>query len=157
MRLLKAASSAVITLFLGVVATVSAVQIKQLFIFRPVVKWKQWTLVDRLEAVTNDRYIAEVLAKSKYPLLLTAIAKQESGFRPLVRGDGGKSWGMFQMQPKLHGNFNLSVENQVRKAEQVMTWMIAAYGWPKAAQKWNGEGRDARRYQKSVLATMRSI
>lgn len=111
----------------------------------------------RLRAYIGDDYIASVIARSRYPFTLAAIAKVESDFRPQIKGDSGKSHGLYQIQSQHWGSFDKSVEGQTRKAEQVFSELVREYGYKTAIERWNGSGKQARQYRQKVLLTMAQI
>lgn len=114
-------------------------------------------MIQRLTRFTGDPYIAEVLAKTEYPFELAAIAKIESGFRPLVKGDSGASFGLYQIQEKHWGMVPRTVEGQTRKAEKIFHNQVIRYGRIQAIAKWNGTGERAEKYRSKVLLAMKEI
>lgn len=111
----------------------------------------------KIYAMTKDIHIANTLAKSRYPKILTAISKVESDFRPQVYGDSGDSYGLFQLQEKHWGPIGESVEEQTRAAERVVGVLIERHGFPKCIERYNGRGQRAREYRKRVLAVMAKL
>lgn len=114
-------------------------------------------LEEQLYAFTKDRYIAQVLAKSKYPHTLAAMAKVESDFRPQAKGDNGESKGMYQIQKRHWGEVPDSIEDQTIMAEQILSELIIKYGYRKGIERWNGRGKNARLYRDKVLLAMGEI
>jgi hypothetical protein len=102
--------------------------------------------------MVGDKHIANTLACSKYPRILTAIAKVESDFRPQIVGDSGDSVGLFQIQPKHHGAVPETIEGQTKHAERILDELIRQHGMPKAIERYNGKGQQARRYKQKVIA-----
>lgn len=81
---------------------------------------------------------------------LVAIARVESNFRNRVVGDGGKSVGMFQIQPKLWGYVHpTDVFKQARKAKDVLTH-LRKRGNPLYRNRYNGSGRKAVLYAQKI-------
>ena len=111
----------------------------------------------KIYAQVKDVHIANTLAKSKYPKILTAIAKVESDCRPQVKGDSGKSFGMFQIQEQHWGKVGDSVEDQTASAEKIVTALYKKHGFPKCIERYNGKGRQARDYKKKVLLIMANL
>ena len=107
--------------------------------------------------ICKDEYLSVVFANSKYPYLLTAIAKVESDFRPQIVGDGGKSYGMYQIQSKHWGYVPESVEGQTRKAEQVISHLIQKHGLRRGITAYNGSGKQASQYTDKVLRVVREL
>lgn len=115
------------------------------------------TCETKLKRYIRDDYIAEVIARSGYPYLLAAIAKVESDYKPQIKGDGGDSHGLYQIQEKHWGTFDKSVEGQTLKAEQILSELIKQHGYSMAVERWNGTGKQARAYKKKVFACMKDI
>lgn len=107
--------------------------------------------------VCKDEYIASVIAKSKYPYTLAAIAKVESDYKPQVRGDNGKSYGLYQIQAKHWGYVPNTVEGQTRKAERILDTLIEDYGFTRAIERYNGSGKCARRYRERVFYVLKQL
>lgn len=110
-----------------------------------------------IRIVCKDDYLTTVFANSKYPYLLTAIAKVESDYKPQVRGDHGKSFGLYQIQSRYWGIVPDSVEGQTRHAERILECLIRKHGVSKAVERYNGSGRDARRYRQKVFLVMNQL
>jgi len=98
--------------------------------------------------------IERIIAQSKYPKTLRAIAQVESNFDQHAVGDNGKSYGLFQIQRRHWGPVPKSVHGQVRKAEEVFGHLVEKHGYSKAIERWNGNGREARNYRRKVLMAM---
>jgi hypothetical protein len=105
----------------------------------------------------KDSYISKVLSESKYPYTLAAIAKAESDYRPQIVGDHGTAHGMYQIRPKHWGAVPDRIEDQTKKAEQILDHLIAKHGYKKAIYKWNGSGKEAKQYAKNVLIIRQQI
>jgi hypothetical protein len=105
----------------------------------------------------GDVEIANAIAKSKYPKTLAAIAKVESDFKRDAIGDGGQSYGLYQIQVRHWGRFDQSVQGQTRKAEQILAELIGQHGYNTALCRYNGDGPASRRYRDKILNTMRTI
>ena len=122
---------------------------------------KQPTPVDKkkaaIYAMCKDKYITDVLANSKYPYTLTAIAKVESDFRPNVRGDHGKSYGLYQIQERYWGYVPRTIEGQTRVAERVIESLVNEHGYSRAIKHYNGSGKDAERYRRRVLLVINQL
>jgi hypothetical protein len=99
----------------------------------------------------KDDYIAEHIAKSKYPFELGAIASVESDCRPQIRGDNNEAYGLYQIQEKHWGRFNDDIGSQTRKAETVLDALVKQHGYERAIERYNGSGVEARLYKKKVL------
>jgi hypothetical protein len=107
--------------------------------------------------ICQDRHISRILSKSSRKYVLTAIAKVESSFVPQVRGDNGASVGMFQYQPKHWGRAGDSLEDQTKKAEQILLQLEKMYGRDKAVERYNGRGKTARAYRAKVLHLVKEM
>jgi len=105
----------------------------------------------------KDSYISKVISESKYPYTLAAIAKAESDYRPQIVGDNGTSFGLYQIRPKHWGAVPDTIEEQTKKAEQILDKLIWEHGYRKALVKWNGSGDGARQYAKNVLRIIQQI
>jgi soluble lytic murein transglycosylase-like protein len=114
-------------------------------------------LEKRLARYVGDEQLAEVLAKTKYPKTLAAIAKVESDFDPHAVGDSGKSIGMYQIQPRLHGPVPKSIQGQTRKAEQLLDKLVKTKGYYLAIARYNGDGPKAEEYRRKVMTELRKI
>lgn len=108
-------------------------------------------------SVCKDEYLTTVFANSKYPYLLTAIAKVESDYKPQIRGDHGKSFGLYQIQSRYWGVVPDSVEGQTRHAERIIGCLIKQHGLTKAVERYNGSGRGSRRYRQKVFLVMKQL
>ena len=113
--------------------------------------------ISRIQQYVKDTYIASVIEQSKYPYLLAVMAKVESDFRPRIKGDGGDSFGLWQIQEKHWGRVGETIEEQCRMAETILESLIKVYGYPKAIERWNGQGKQARDYRRKVLKEMERI
>jgi hypothetical protein len=129
-------------------------------IYRASIKKPPSSNKEKIRLYVKDDYIAEsIYSNTKYPLLLAAIAKVESNYRPQIRGDGGNSHGLFQIghywrQP----NENLDkIDDQVKRADYIITYLISKYGYDKAIEKYNGSGIQARLYAKKVKIVLTTI
>lgn len=113
--------------------------------------------------IRAERYIqpetAEaIIQHSKRPRTMLAIAAVETGKAgPLIRGDGGRSHGVFQIQPHHWGEVPDDLEGQVRKADEVFDILIQAYGYREAVKRWNGQGRDAEAYRRRVFTVLAKL
>jgi hypothetical protein len=89
--------------------------------------------------------------------MLAAIKAQESGNDgPLVKGDSGKAYGLFQIHKKIWGDFSPTVVCQVKKAEEILEELIRKHGCPdEAIRKYNGGGNNSYRYQKKIINLMK--
>ena len=107
---------------------------------------------------SNDAYIAESICDTKYPYQLAAIAKVESNYKPLVRGDSGSSFGLFQIQKKHWGKVPERVPDQVAKAEGIYTSLLQKHkSFDLATTRWNGKGKKAKIYTAQVMQIKREI
>lgn len=110
-----------------------------------------------IASYSKDPYIASVIAKTKYPLTLTAIAKVESDFRPKAIGDKGMSYGMYQIQKRFHGEFGDTVEEQTDKAEEILEKLIDEQGYYEAIRAYNGSGEQSRKYRAKVIKIVKKL
>ena len=108
-------------------------------------------------AVCKDEYITDIIANSKYPYTLTAIAKVESDFRPNIRGDHGKSYGLYQIQERHWGYVPRTIEGQTRVAERIVGSLVDEHGYSRAIERYNGSGKDAKRYRHKVLLVINQL
>lgn len=111
----------------------------------------------QIRRYVKDDYIADELLKSKRPYVYAAIAKVESDYRPQILGDNGRSFGLFQIQQEIHGEFNDKISDQIAKCESILEPLIQRYGLKKALERYNGRGKKAQTYAKLVLKTHRKI
>lgn len=108
---------------------------------------------------------AAICKISKRPKTMLAIAAVESGKNgPQIIGDHGQSRGIFQIQARHwqavignNGEVADDLEEQVRQADAVFDVLVEAYGYREAVRRWNGKGRQARNYQRKVLAIVASL
>ena len=110
----------------------------------------------KLEKYIGDKYIAECIAKSKYPYLMAAIGKVESDYRPQIVGDNGASHGLFQIQPK-YWKYDDRVEHQVDSCGRILKQLITKHGLASGVARYNGSGPRARSYSKRVIELAREI
>lgn len=112
----------------------------------------------KLERYIGDKHIAEVISKTKYPVLIAAIAKVESDYRPQIRGDNGESWGMYQIQPKHHGWLGDSIEDQTKLCERIVHGLLVRKRIDRLAiAKYNGSGVKSIKYAVKVIKVMKDI
>jgi hypothetical protein len=123
----------------------------------PTIKTQKTTVQLKLEKYIGDEYIASVIARTKYPYLLAAIACVESDFRPQAIGDRGKAYGMFQVWPSIWGWNGDSVESQAMHAERILSRLLAGRRTIHGVQHWNGGGPQARQYARRVIAIAKYI
>ncbi len=95
-------------------------------------------------------HIASAILNTTHPRTIASIALVESEFTPNAVGDSGASVGMFQIQPAVWGEVSSSIYEQARKADLILTEV-------KMIRRYNGAGRQARRYEAKVLSTRRQI
>jgi len=101
---------------------------------------------------------AALIAGTSYPKTLAAIAHTESRGDQRAIGDGGKSLGLFQIQPAHWGRVDLDdLEQQVAKADAVFCTLVKQYGYREAVRRWNGDGKASRKYQQVVLAKVAGL
>lgn len=115
---------------------------------------------EKLEKILPEQYAKEIAHRSKYPMALGAIAYQETvkaGYDHTAVGDGGASYGLFQIQKRHWGAVPKDVAGQVDKADAIFTQLVAEYGYREAIKRWNGSGRKARTYQARVLKVANNI
>ena len=105
----------------------------------------------------NSVVFATEVSKSCYPATLVGIAAVESEFDPKAVGDGGDSVGAFQVQPKHWGEVSEHLEEQIRQADQIFTALVKQYGYKEAVARWNGKGKQARKYRSKVLNNVRCV
>jgi len=92
-----------------------------------------------------------VLAETKYPKTLAAIAARESGFRTGVVGrDGERS--AFQILDWPRGKNPKSIRVSANEAEAVLDRKIAASkgNFWKGVERYNGAGKQARLYAQNI-------
>jgi hypothetical protein len=108
----------------------------------------------QIEAYVKDEYISEVIARSKYPYIIAAIKLTESGLcGPYVRGDNGKSRGLYQIQPQ-HWSFYRGQTAETQTISCVM--VLEELGIERSRlfdviRRYNGSGPAAHRYAKRVM------
>lgn len=101
--------------------------------------------------------LAEELAATSHPKALAAIGQVESGFDPQARGKAGER-GAWQVRPELWGAVPNTVNAQLHQAEEILEQLIRTEGTlTKAIQSYNGNGPKARKYQSTVLKTIKEI
>jgi hypothetical protein len=106
----------------------------------------------KIERFVKDRYIAECISKTKYPYIIAAIKWEETrNLGPNTWGDGGDSYGLYQVQPKHHGFVSDSVEHQTLQCERIVAGLIARHGIKDGIRRYNGSGPKARAYAQRVL------
>ena len=139
--------------YVGGLSTLSLASIQ-----KPVTIKQEEKIIDKkLYAFIGDKYIANVIAQSKYPYTLAAIAKVESNFRPRIIGDKGKSFGLYQIQSRYHGAFPETVEGQTKYCEQILEKLFRQYPYEQAIERYNGKGHKARQYRQKVMVAMNEI
>ena len=112
----------------------------------------------KLRTYIKDDYIADAIYQNTtYPQTLAAIAAVESQYKPQVVGDGGDSYGLFQIQAKHWGEVPDSIPNQVRKCDAIFRGHVQRYGYYGAIKRYNGSGRGADRYLLRVLQVKKEI
>lgn len=111
----------------------------------------------KLERYIGDKHIAKAIAESEHWLVIAAIGKVESEYKPQVRGDGGDSFGMFQIQQQHHGSFDDRLESQVIKCESIIKPLIIQYGLKEGIRRYNGDGAASRLYARKVIRVMKEI
>ena len=89
------------------------------------------------------------------PSLSMAMSSVESNHNFLVRGDKGKSHGMFQIQPRHHGYVPKSVTGQMAKHDAILLELLQACGHDikESVSRYNG-GRNNKRYVGKVTRAM---
>lgn len=89
------------------------------------------------------------------PDVMLAIAEKESGFNPKALGDGGKSYGMFQINTAAHPDYKggFEPEANARYAARFLKKLIANNNnnIAKAIERYNGSGPMAVAYSKDVM------
>jgi len=111
-----------------------------------------------IESVVKDRYIAEVIAKKKYPYTIAAIKKIESDTHgPNITGDGGDSQGMYQVQEKHWGKVPETVEGQTDQVADILEDLVKSQGYYEAPRAYNGSGKKARLYRNKVLTLVKEM
>jgi len=97
------------------------------------------------------------------PVVLKAIAWQETFWKPDTIGDHGKSFGMMQVHTPAHPDYNVekgkeSVAYNVDYAARYLRQLYDQCGnWEKAVERYNGSGKKARRYAASVKEHIREM
>lgn len=90
------------------------------------------------------------------PDVMLAIAEKESGFNPKALGDGGKSYGMFQINTAAHPDYKggFDPEANARYAARFLKRLIASNNnnIAKAVERYNGSGPMAVAYSKDVMS-----
>ena len=105
----------------------------------------------------GDKHISSVIANSKYPYTLAAIAKIESSYKPQAKGDNGKSFGMYQIQSHIWGKFEDTLEGQTNKAEEILEKLIKEQGYYEAIRAYNGSGKKAKQYRNKVIKEVNEL
>ena len=125
-------------------------------------------VLQKLETYIGDKHIAKAISRVRGTIkingkevpkayLVAAIGKIESDYRPQIVGDGGDSYGLFQIQRKYHGRFADGLESQVDKCESIINSLTVQYGVVRGIQHYNGSGKQARAYAKKILRTMKEV
>lgn len=113
---------------------------------------------DKIRLYVKDEYISEsIINNTKYPILLAAIAKVESNYRPQIKGDNGASHGLFQIQRKHWGVVPDGVPDQVAKCDRIFRELERKHGYYDAIRHYNGSGRGAEAYRRRVLQVKKEI
>lgn len=113
---------------------------------------------EKISRYSQNKELAECLADTKYPYVLAAIAKVESDYRPHVKGDGGDSFGLYQIQRKHWGSVGSTIEQQTDKAEAIFSTLRGRSDTNgEAIRRWNGSGKKARIYQQKVIKAIKEI
>jgi hypothetical protein len=118
---------------------------------------KKSIVEQKIHKYCKDEYIANILSKSKRPYIMAAIAKVESDYRPHIIGDGGDSYGMFQINRRFHKWPNDGLECQLNASERILNPLIVQYGLTEGIRRYNGRGKDARRYAQRVITIAKEI
>jgi predicted HicB family RNase H-like nuclease len=86
------------------------------------------------------------------PMLSMGISQVESNHNFLIKGDKGKSHGMFQIQPRIWGKVGKSVKSQMAKHDAILLELLEACGQDvmEATKRYNGSGKQAKRYAEKV-------
>jgi hypothetical protein len=127
-------------------------------IYRASIKKPPISNKEKIRLYVKDDYISEsIYSNTKYPLLLAAIAKVESNYRPQIRGDGGDSHGLFQIQPHHWGYVPEAVPAQVIKCDRIFRELERRHGYYGAIKHYNGSGRGAEAYRRRVLDVKKEI
>ena len=95
--------------------------------------------------------MAKAVNKTKKKHLMAAIAVRESNADPKAVGDGGKSKGAFQVQPRHWGVVSRNAEAQARQSEWVLD-QLEGGGLKTQVQHYNGAGSGAKKYSKAVTS-----
>jgi hypothetical protein len=112
----------------------------------------------KLERYIGDKYLAEEIAKTKYPYIIAAIGKVESSYAPQIKGDSGKSWGMYQIQPRHWSWRGDGIKEQTQLCEYILHQLMAKNRSVEVAvSRYNGSGPRARAYAKRVLQIAKEI
>jgi hypothetical protein len=113
----------------------------------------------KLQRYIKDKHISAAIADTKYPYVLAAIAKVESDYRPLIKGDNGESYGLYQIQQRHFGVVPETLEGQSKLCERIIDGLLKQHNGDltKAIRHYNGSGRQARIYQAKVLRVMKEI
>ena len=125
-------------------------------------------VLQKLETYIGDKHIAKAISRVRGTIkingkevpkayLVAAIGKIESDYRPQIVGDGGDSYGLFQIQRKHHGRFTDGLESQVDKCESILRPLIVQHGVVRGIQRYNGRGEKARCYARRVLKIIKEI
>lgn len=106
----------------------------------------------------QDRRAAEIayapaapVAELKSPVLVKAQGIVESRLNPYAKGDGGKSHGAFQVQPRHWGRVPKGdLFAQARQNERIMDELMCEVDPMYALERYNGSGPKAREYARKV-------
>lgn len=116
---------------------------------------------EQIERILPPQYARPIAERTAYPRTMAAIAHTETvavGGNHRTVGDGGKSKGLFQIQPKFWGDVAMDdLEAQIAQADQVFLRLVERYGYREAVRRWNGDGPASRHYQRVVLAKVREL
>lgn len=96
--------------------------------------------------------IAKAVGTSKRKVLTAVVAKRESRGNPKAVGDSGASRGLYQVQGKHWKKVSANPEAQTVQHDRIMDELMAETGnLPQAIERYNGQGRDARKYKKETI------
>lgn len=95
---------------------------------------------------------AKAVNQSKRKYLAAAIVTRESKGNYRAVGDSGKSMGLYQIQPQHWGKVPTDPKLQTAKHDWIMDQLVDNVGIPKAVERYNGQGSDARQYKKAVMS-----
>lgn len=106
---------------------------------------------DRKDAELAAGVAVSVSPDIKRPVLVKAQGMVESRLNPFAKGDGGKSHGAFQVQPKLWGRVPKGdIAAQARQNERIMDELMVEVDPMLALERYNGSGPMAREYARKV-------